>query len=131
LSDRENGPLSDDQIVGVIVEGITDCDISEIDGGAQRTIDDLRAMLAGVDIQGSEYPQVEIAPFPKSEAATKEAERSLDRQRVEKQPDREQEEKQQDKSQAKSQGERELDRKLRVHAEELAARSSKREATPP
>jgi len=131
LSDRENGPLSDDQLMGVLVEGITECDISEIDGGAQGTIDNLRAMLAGVDIQGSEYPQVEIAPFPKSEAATQEVEKPLDRQQVEKQLDEEQEEKQQDKSQAKSEGERELDRKLRAHAEELAARSSKRETPPP
>jgi TonB family protein len=131
LSDREKGPLSDDQLMGVIVEGITECDISEIDGGAQGTIDNLRAMLAGVDIQGSEYPQVEIAPFPKSEAATQEVEKPLDRQQVEKQPDKEQEEKQQqDQSQAKSQGERELDRKLRAHAEELAARSSKRQIPP-
>src|SRR5438270_10015649 len=107
LSDRENGPLSDDQMLGVIVEGITDCDISEIDGGAQRTIDDLRAMLAGVDIQGSEYRQVEIAPFPKSEVAIQEAERPLDRQRVEKEADRKQDEKQQDRAQDKSQGERE------------------------
>ena len=130
LSDRENGPLSDDQMLGVIVEGITDCDISEIDGGAQRTIDDLRAMLAGVDIQGSEYRQVEIAPFPKSEVAIQEAERPLDRQRVEKEADRKQDERQQDRAQDKSQGERELDRKLRAHAEELAARPSKR-GTPP
>ena len=127
LSDRENGPLSDDQLMGVIVEGITECDISEIDGGAQGTVDNLRAMLAGVDIQGSESPQVEIAPFPKSEAATLEVEKPLDRQQVEKQPDKEQEKKQQEKSR----GERELDRKLRAHAEELAARSSKRETPPP
>ena len=68
LSDREKGQLSDDQLMGIIVEGITECDISEIDGGAQGTIDNLRAMLAGVDIQDSEGPQVEIAPFPKSAA---------------------------------------------------------------
>jgi TonB family protein len=123
LSNRENGPLSDDQLLGVVIEGITDCDISEIDGGSQRTIGDLRAMLAGVDIQSSEYPQVEIAPFPKSEAATQEIEKPVDRPQDEKQPDKESDKRQQDKSQ----GERELDRKLRAHAEELAARSSKRE----
>jgi TonB family protein len=131
LSDRENGPLSDDQIVGVIVEGMTDCDISEIDGGAQRTIDDLRAMLAGVDVQGSEYPPVELAPFPKSEAPIQEVEKPLARQAVEKQPDKQQDEKQQDKNQDKSQAEKELDRKLRAHAEELAARPSRRQTGPP
>src|SRR5882757_9453684 len=62
LSDREGGVLSDDQILGVIVEGITDCDISEQDGGAQRIVGDLRAMLSGVDIQGPQFGQVEMAP---------------------------------------------------------------------
>ncbi len=69
LSDREGGELSDNQMLGVIVEGITDCDISEQDGGVRRIVDDLRAMLAGVDIQGPEPRQVEMAPFPRSEAA--------------------------------------------------------------
>src|SRR5258707_8579496 len=44
VSDREGGELSDNQMLGVIVEGLTDCDISEQDGGAQRIINDLRAM---------------------------------------------------------------------------------------
>src|SRR5438270_8667464 len=39
LSDREGGELSDDQIVGVVVEGITDREISEIDGGQMRTVE--------------------------------------------------------------------------------------------
>ncbi len=70
LSDREGGELSDDQVLGVVVEGITDAEISDIDGGARRTVDDLRAMLAGVDIQGPEQSQVEIAPFPRSQAGS-------------------------------------------------------------
>jgi TonB family protein len=67
-SNREGGELSDDQMLGVVVEGITENEISEIDGGAQRTVEDLRAMLAGVDIHGSEQGRVEMAPFPRSEA---------------------------------------------------------------
>jgi TonB family protein len=66
LSDREGGELSDDQVLGVVVEGLTDAEISEVDGGAKRTVDGLRAMLAGVDIQSPEQIQVEMAPFPRS-----------------------------------------------------------------
>ncbi len=69
-SNREGGELSDDQVLGVIVEGITESDISEQDGGTQGTISDLRAMLSGVDIQGPEQSQVEMAPFPPSAAAS-------------------------------------------------------------
>jgi TonB family protein len=79
LSDREGGELSDDQMLGVVVEGITDCDISEQDGGAKRTVDDLRAMLAGVDVQGSEQSQVEMAPFPRS-AADSQRDDKIDKQ---------------------------------------------------
>ena len=68
LSNREGGELSDDHLLGVVVEGITEDEISEIDGGAKRTVDDLRAMLAGVDIQGPQQGHVEMAPFPRSEA---------------------------------------------------------------
>jgi len=66
LSDREGGELSDDQMLGVVVEGIADGAISDEDGVQMRTVDDLRAMLAGVDIQGADAP-VEMAPFPHSE----------------------------------------------------------------
>jgi TonB family protein len=66
LSDREGGELSDDQVLGVVVEGLTDAEISEVDGGAKRTVDGLRAMLSGVDIQSPEQIQVEMAPFPRS-----------------------------------------------------------------
>jgi TonB family protein len=64
VSDREGGELSDDQMLGVVVEGITDGEISEEDNGQMRTVDDLRAMLAGEDVQ-SQAPVV-MAPFPKS-----------------------------------------------------------------
>jgi TonB family protein len=79
-SNREGGELSDDQMLGVIVEGITESDISEQDGGAQRTISDLRALLSGVDIQGPEQSQVEMAPFPPSAAASQEDDRHLEKQ---------------------------------------------------
>jgi TonB family protein len=70
LSDREGGELSDDQMLGVVVEGITDSEISDEDGGQMRTVNDLRAMLAGVDIQSPQHTPVEMAPFPRSEAVS-------------------------------------------------------------
>jgi len=74
LSNREGGELSDDQMLGVVVEGITEGEISEVDGGAKRTVDDLRAMLAGVDIQ---VPEVQMAPFPRSEAGSQRDDRQV------------------------------------------------------
>jgi TonB family protein len=64
VSDREGGELSDDQMLGVVVEGIAEGEISEEDSGQMRTVDDLRALLAGEDVQ-SQAPVV-MAPFPKS-----------------------------------------------------------------
>src|SRR5258708_16459989 len=66
LSDREGGELSDDQMLGVVVEAITDGAISDEDGGQMRTVDDLRAMLAGVDVQGADQAPVAMAPLPHS-----------------------------------------------------------------
>ena len=79
-SNREGGELSDDQVLGVIVEGVTESDISEQDGGTQGTISDLRALLSGVDIQVPEQSQVEMAPFPPSAAASQEDDRQLEKQ---------------------------------------------------
>jgi TonB family protein len=76
-SNREGGELSDDQMLGVVVEGITEDEISEIDGGAKRTVEDLRALLAGVDIQGPEQSRVEMAPFPRSEAGQQRDDKQL------------------------------------------------------
>ena len=53
LSNREGGQLSDDQMIGVVVEGITESDLLLERNGQEPTVDDLRAMLAGVDIQGA------------------------------------------------------------------------------
>ena len=64
VSDREGGELSDDQMLGVVLEGITDGEVSEEDSGEMRTVDDLRALLAGVDVH-SQAPVV-MAPFPKT-----------------------------------------------------------------
>src|SRR3984885_5905730 len=68
LSDREGGELSDDQMLTVVVEGITGGEISEEDGEGKKAVDNLRAMLAGVDVQGEAQNQVELAPFPRIEA---------------------------------------------------------------
>ena len=67
VSNREGGELSDDQLLCVIVEGISNAEISEVDGGQQRIVDDLRAMLSGVDIHGPEQAPVAMAPFPRKE----------------------------------------------------------------
>lgn len=64
LSSREGGELPDDQMLAVIVGGITGGDSSPEDDGLKRAVDDLRAMLAGVDIHGPEQSQVALAPFP-------------------------------------------------------------------
>lgn len=67
LSDREGGEFSDDQILAIVVEGVTGGESSGEDTGLKQDVDNLRAMLSGVDIQGSDYGQVELAPFPRSE----------------------------------------------------------------
>jgi TonB family protein len=67
LSNREGGDLSDDQLLTVVVESVAGGEISLEDGELKRAIGDLRAMLAGVDIQTPGQGQVELAPFPPSE----------------------------------------------------------------
>jgi TonB family protein len=65
LSDREGGELNDDQILAVILEGITQGEISPEDADLKQAIEDLRAMLAGVDVHG--YVQIEPEPFSRAE----------------------------------------------------------------
>ena len=65
LSDREGGELNDDQIVAVILEGITQGEISPDDGDLKQAVEDLRAMLAGVDVHG--HMQIEPEPFSRAE----------------------------------------------------------------
>ena len=72
LSDREGGEFSDDQVLAIVVEGVTGGESSAQDAGLKQDVDNLRAMLSGVDIHGTEYPQVEMAPFPRSEAPPQE-----------------------------------------------------------
>jgi len=67
VSNREGGQLTDDQMIGVVVEGITESELSLEDTGQEPTVDDLRAMLAGVDIQGPGQSPVVMAPFPRPE----------------------------------------------------------------
>ncbi len=66
LSDREGGELTDDQLLAVVIEGITKGDLPPEDPTLKRTVDDLRAMLAGVDIQGP--GELEPEPFSRAEA---------------------------------------------------------------
>ena len=66
LSDREGGELTDDQLLAVIIEGITKGELPPDDPTLKRTVDDLRAMLAGVDIHGP--GELEPEPFSRSEA---------------------------------------------------------------
>jgi TonB family protein len=61
LSDREGGELNDDQILAVIVEGIVKDEVSHEDAELNQSVDDLRAMLAGVDVHGP--VPIEPAPF--------------------------------------------------------------------
>jgi TonB family protein len=65
LSDREGGELNDDQILAVILEGITQGEISPDDGDLKLAVEDLRAMLAGVDVHG--HVQIEPEPFSRGE----------------------------------------------------------------
>jgi TonB family protein len=66
LSSREGGEFSDDQVLAVVTEGVAG-ELSEEDDDSRQVLDNLRAMLSGVDVQGPGQSQVEIAPFPQSE----------------------------------------------------------------
>lgn len=68
LSNREGGELSDDQMLAVVIEGVT-CGQSAEEGGEQKqSVDDLRAMLAGVDIQSPGQDRTEAVPPQQNEA---------------------------------------------------------------
>jgi TonB family protein len=72
LSDREGGELSDDQLLAVVVEGVAKGEIPPDDQALKRTVDDLRSMLAGVDVhdpgQLEPEPFSRDAPFESKEA---------------------------------------------------------------
>ena len=66
-SDREGGELTDDQLLAVVIEGITqEATCRPKIATLKRTVDDLRAMLAGVDIEGP--GELEPEPFSRAEA---------------------------------------------------------------
>ena len=65
LSDREGGDLSDEQLLALVVEGIANSEVSPDNANLTRTVDDLRAMIAGVDVHGP--GQLEPEPFSQSE----------------------------------------------------------------
>jgi hypothetical protein len=64
LSNREGGELSDDQMLAVVIEGVTGGESPEVGGEQKQSVDDLRAMLAGVDIQNPGQDRTEEAIPP-------------------------------------------------------------------
>jgi TonB family protein len=51
FSSREGGPLSDEQMLGIIVQEIAGCAMTSLDEGLKPQINDLARMFAGEDIQ--------------------------------------------------------------------------------
>jgi TonB family protein len=70
MSSREGGEFSDDQLLAIVTEGVVGSELSEEDSEAKQALADLRAMFAGVDVQGTGQGQVELAPFPNSETSS-------------------------------------------------------------
>ena len=64
LSNREGGELSDDQMLAVVIEGVTGGESPEAGGEQKQSVDDLRAMLAGVDIQSPGQDRIEEPATP-------------------------------------------------------------------
>jgi TonB family protein len=69
MSSREGGEFSDDQLLAIVTEGVVGSELSEEDSEAKQALANLRAMFAGVDVQGTGQGQVELAPFPNSETS--------------------------------------------------------------
>lgn len=69
MSSREGGEFSDDQLLAIVTEGVVGGELSEEDGEAKQALANLRAMLAGEDVQSTGRGQVEPAPFPNSETS--------------------------------------------------------------
>lgn len=69
MSSREGGEFSDDQLLAIVTEGVVGGELSEEDSEAKQALANLRAMLAGVDVQSTGHGQVELAPFPNSETS--------------------------------------------------------------
>jgi TonB family protein len=64
LSRREDGELSDEQMLALIVEGIAGDELADADDELKGVIAELAALLAGVDVQSPSQNHVEPAPFP-------------------------------------------------------------------
>jgi TonB family protein len=65
LTDREGGELTDEQLLALVVEGVANSEVPPDNPNLTRTIEDLRAMLAGVDVHGP--GELDPEPFSKSE----------------------------------------------------------------
>jgi TonB family protein len=67
LTSREGGELSDQQMLAVVVEGITGSSISNRDAELRGHIDELAALLAGVDVHSTLTRDAEQTPLSPSE----------------------------------------------------------------
>jgi TonB family protein len=67
LSSREGGELSDERMLAVVVEGVSGSTIPDAEGELKSVVDELAALLAGVDVQSPWTSDVEPAPFPPPE----------------------------------------------------------------
>jgi TonB family protein len=84
LSNREGGELSDDQMLAVVIEGVTGGESPEQGGEQKQSVDDLRAMLAGVDIQNPGQERTEEAiPSQQIEVVTSRVETAQTREAYE------------------------------------------------
>jgi TonB family protein len=64
LSRREEGDLTDEQMLALIIEGIAGDEVPDANGELKDAIAELAALLAGVDVQSPLQNQVDPAPFP-------------------------------------------------------------------
>jgi TonB family protein len=82
LSSRDGGGLSDERMLAVIVEGITGDSIQDTDGELKGFIDELAALLAGVDVHSTLTRDAEQTPLSPNEqdlqsSAREETERTV------------------------------------------------------
>jgi TonB family protein len=67
LSRREDGELSDEQMLALVVEGIAGDELADADDELKGVIAELSALLAGVDVQSPLQNHAAPAPFPHAE----------------------------------------------------------------
>jgi TonB family protein len=68
LSSREDGNLSDEQMLALVVEGIAGDEVLDAEGELKSVLAELAALLAGIDVQSPLPDPREPAPFPHIEA---------------------------------------------------------------